>query len=113
MEENKTKVTPLNSQADAKNESAGKAIDQAQLQAILRQAEARMQQMAEQMHQLDQMLRDKTIDQLFSVLKYSVHFDDDFVSKSAKCIEEYLSKIAFGNDEETTDGSVVEPKKED
>ena len=101
MEENKTKVTPLNSQADVKKENEGKVIDQAQLQAILRQAEARMQQMAEQMHQLDQMLRDKTIDQLFEVLKYSVHFDEEFVSKSAKCIESYLTKVAFGNEETT------------
>lgn len=112
MEENKTKTTPLNSQADAKKESEGKVIDQAQLQAILRQAEARMQQMAEQMHQLDQMLRDKTIDQLFEVLKYSVHFDEDFVSKSAKCIESYLSKVAFGS-EEDTEKPDVESKQED
>ena len=112
MEENKTKVTPLNSQADVKKENEGKVIDQAQLQAILRQAEARMQQMAEQMHQLDQMLRDKTIDQLFEVLKYSVHFDEEFVSKSAKCIENYLSKVAFGN-EEDAEKPDVESKQED
>ena len=112
MEENKTKTTPLNNQVDAKKENEGKVIDQAQLQAVLRQAEARMQQMAEQMHQLDQMLRDKTIDQLFEVLKYSVHFDEEFVSKSAKCIEGYLSKVAFGGDEDTKE-SDVESKKED
>ena len=112
MEENKTKTIPLNSQADVKKENEGKVIDQAQLQAILRQAEARMQQMVEQMHQLDQMLRDKTIDQLFEVIKYSVHFDEGFVSKSAKCIETYLSKVAFGN-EEDTEKPDVESKQED
>ena len=112
MEENKTKATPLNSQAGAKKENEGKVIDQAQLQAILRQAETRMQQMAEQMHQLDQMLRDKTIDQLFEVLKYSVHFDEEFVSKSAKCIESYLSKVAFGNEEDAEKPS-IESKQED
>ena len=112
MEENKTKITPLNSQADVKKENEGKVIDQAQLQAILRQAEARMQQMAEQMHQLDQMLRDKTFDQLFEVLKYSVHFDEEFVYKSAKCIENYLSKVAFGN-EEDAEKPDVESKQED
>ena len=96
MEENKTKVTPLNSKVG--DETASKqTIDKAQFEAVVRQAEGRMQQMVEQMHQLDQMLRDKTIDQLFEVLKYSVHFDEEFVAKSAKCIETYLTNVAFSD----------------
>lgn len=111
MEENNPNVTSLNSQAGKEKENK-QTIDPAQLQAVLRQAEGRMQQMVEQLHQLDQMLRDKTIDQLFTVLKYSVHFDEEFVAKSAKCIENYLSKVAFGN-EEDAEKPDVESKQKD
>ncbi len=96
MEENKeTKVQPLNTEAK-KVEKSG--VNPEQMQAVLQQAEMRIRQMGEQLVQMQQMLRDRTIDQLFEVLKYSVHFDEEFITKSAKCIETYLSNVAFSND---------------
>lgn len=62
------------------------------------------------MAQMNQMLRDKTIDQLFEVLKYSVHFDEEFVVKSAKCIETYLSNVAFSDS--TVEEKPIETKEE-
>ena len=96
MEEKNQTVQTLNSAAEKKNEKP--AINAEQLQGVLQQAEMRMRQMSEQMAQMNQMLRDKTIDQLFEVLKYSVHFDEEFLVKCAKCIETYLSNVAFIED---------------
>ena len=108
MEEKDQKVQTLNSAAEKKNEKP--AISAEQLQGVLQQAEMRMRQMSEQMAQMNQMLRDKTIDQLFEVLKYSVHFDEEFVVKSAKCIETYLSNVAFN--EGTAEEKPIETKEE-
>lgn len=108
MEEKDQKVQTLNSAAEKKNEKP--AISVEQLQGVLQQAEMRMRQMSEQMAQMNQMLRDKTIDQLFEVLKYSVHFDEEFVVKSAKCIETYLSNVAFSDS--TVEEKPIETKEE-
>ena len=108
MEEKDQKVQTLNSAAEKKNEKP--AISVEQLQGVLQQAEMRMRQMSEQMAQMNQMLRDKTIDQLFEVLKYSVHFDEKFVDKSAKRIETYLSNVAFS--EGTAEEKPIETKEE-
>lgn len=108
MEEKDQKVQTLNSAAEKKNEKP--AINVEQLQGVLQQAEMRMRQMSEQMAQMNQMLRDKTIDQLFEVLKYSVHFDEEFVVKSAKCIETYLSNVAFSDS--TVEEKPIETKEE-
>ena len=67
MEEKNQTVQTLNSTAEKKEKPA---INVEQLQGVLQQAEMRMRQMSEQMAQMNQMLRDKTIDQLFEVLKY-------------------------------------------
>ena len=108
MEEIKQAVQPLNGTVEKKSEKP--AITVEQLQGVLQQAEMRMRQMNEQMVQMNQMLRDKTIDQLFEVLKYSVHFEEEFVVKSAKCIETYLSNVALSED--TTEKKPVESKEE-
>ena len=108
MEEKNQTVQTLNSAAEKKNEKP--AINVEQLQGVLQQAEMRMRQMSEQMAQMNQMLRDKTIDQLFEVLKYSVHFDEEFVAKSAKCIETYLTNVAFSDT--TVEEKPVETKEE-
>ena len=108
MEEKNQKVQTLNSAAEKKNEKP--AISVEQLQGVLQQAEMRMRQMNEQMVQMNQMLRDRTVDQLFEVLKYSVHFDEEFVGKSAKCIETYLSNVAFS--EGTVEEKPAETKEE-
>lgn len=108
MEEKDQKVQTLNSAAEKKNEKP--AISVEQLQGVLQQAEMRMRQMSEQMAQMNQMLRDKTIDQLFEVLKYSVHFDEGFVVKSAKCIETYLSNVAFSDS--TVEEKPIKTKEE-
>lgn len=108
MEEKDQKVQTLNSAAEKKNEKPVISVEQ--LQGVLQQAEMRMRQMSEQMAQMNQMLRDKTIDQLFEVLKYSVHFDEEFVVKSAKCIETYLSNVAFSDS--TVEEKSIETKEE-
>lgn len=107
MEEKNQTVQTLNGAAE---KSEKPAINVEQLQGVLQQAEMRMRQMGEQMVQMNQMLRDKTIDQLFEVLKYSVHFDEEFVVKSAKCIETYLTNVAFS--EGTAEEKPVETKEE-
>ena len=107
MEEKNQTVQTLNGAAE---KSEKPAINVEQLQGVLQQAEMRMRQMSEQMAQMNQMLRDKTIDQLFEVLKYSVHFDETFVDKSAKCIETYLSNVAFS--EGTAEEKPIETKEE-
>ena len=107
MEEKNQTVQTLNGTAE---KSKKPAINVEQLQGVLQQAEMRMRQMSEQMAQMNQMLRDKTIDQLFQVLKYSVHFDEEFVVKSAKCIETYLTNVAFSDT--TVEEKPVETKEE-
>lgn len=101
MEEKKT-ITPIVAETPANEKEAKQKptkVDAAQVQAVLKQAEGRMQQLVENIKQLDQMLRDKTIDQLFEVLKYSVHFEPEFVEKCAECIKTYLTNVAFGSEE--------------
>ena len=107
MEEKKQTVQALNGAA---KKSEKPAINVEQLQGVLQQAEMRMRQLNDQMIQMNQMLRDKTIDQLFDVLKYSVHFDEEFVAKSAKCIETYLSNVAFS--EGAAEEKPIETKEE-
>ena len=107
MEEKNKTVQTLNSAAEEKEKPT---INVEQLQGVLQQAEMRIRQMSEQMAQMNQMLRDKTIDQLFEVLKYSVHFDEKFVDKSTKCIETYLSNVAFS--EGTAEEKPIETKEE-
>ena len=107
MEEKNQTVQTLNSAAEEKEKPT---INVEQLQGVLQQAEMRIRQMSEQMAQMNQMLRDKTIDQLFEVLKYSVHFDEKFVDKSTKCIETYLSNVAFS--EGTAEEKPIETKEE-
>lgn len=89
MEENINKkgATP-----DSK-ETVTKEQAMAQIQAVMKQANDRTQQIVEQARQLEQMVRDKTIDNLFSVLKYEVHFEPTFVKKCAIIIAEYLNSI--------------------
>jgi len=97
----KSKVTALPTAA-AKQE-APKMISvveaDAQMQKVYQQARAQIQQVAARCNELEAMLRDKTVENLFSVLKYSVHFDEHFVAKTASTIEEYITKIAFAQEE--------------
>lgn len=72
----------------------------AQMQAVMQQANERLRQVVEQARQMEQMLRDRTVDHLFNVLKYQMDFSPEFVEKSTKAIEAYLTSIAF-NEEET------------
>lgn len=72
----------------------------AQLQAMLQQANERMQQIVAQARQIEQLLRDKTVDQMFNVIKYAHEFEPEFVEKCAKAIAEYISNIAFAAEEE-------------
>lgn len=70
------------------------------LQAAVQQANVRLQQLMEQNRQLEQFLRDKTVDQMFKVLEYMSYFDSDFVTKCADTITTYISNVAFSAGEE-------------
>ena len=94
MEEKEKEAMPVNEEVTAQEQAA------AQVQAIMQQAEAKIQQLMDSMRQMDQMLRDKTIEQLFGVIKHSTYFTPEFVDKSAKCIETYLTNLAFSQEEE-------------
>lgn len=72
-----------------------------QMKALMTQANQRMQQLAIQVQNLDSMLRDKTIENLFKVLEYSHNFSSDFVTECVNVLEKYLAKIAFETPEES------------
>ena len=80
----------------------------AQMQNVLQQYNARMQQMTSQIQQLDAMLRDKTLEHLFNVVKYSNMFNNDFVLKCTDTIEHYLSQVAFSEPEKTESADTSE-----
>lgn len=82
----------------------------AQMQNVLQQYSARMQQMNSQVQQLDAMLRDRTLDHLFNVVKYSSMFNSDFVLKCTDTIEHYLTQVAFTEPEKTEDTVIQEPQ---
>lgn len=72
----------------------------AQMQSVVQQYNGKLQQLAAQVQQLDSMLRDRTIDHLFSVIKHSTHFDSNFVSECANAIEKYLTHVALTDPEQ-------------
>ena len=73
------------------------SVDEAntQMKALMTQANQKMQQLAIQVQNLDSMLRDKTIENLFKVLEYAHHFTGEFVDNCAKVITDYLTKVAI------------------
>lgn len=70
------------------------------MQSIIKQVTAQMNQMREQIQQLEAILRDKTTDHLFSVLKYAQYFEPEFVDKTADVLTKYLTSIAMNTQEE-------------
>lgn len=80
------------------------SVEQAnvQMQNVLQQANTKMQQLLSQAQQLDAMLRDKTLDHLFNVIKHFHMFKEDFVAKCSDAIEKYLTQVAL-----------TEPEKEE
>lgn len=82
----------------------------AQMQNVLQQYNTRMQQMNIQMQQLDAMLRDRTLEHLFNVVKYSNMFNSDFVLKCTDTIEQYLVQVAFTEPEKTEKTVDSEPQ---
>lgn len=108
----KEKITKLPGAAkEEKNSPKMISVEeaQAQLQAVVKQAQGRMQQMGMQINNLESMLRDKTIDNLFKVLEYSHNFNTEFVEKCASVIESYLTKMAL----EEPKAPEAEEKKEE
>lgn len=112
MEENKTKITKLNSAKEVKKEENNATLDAAKVQAIVQQAQVKIQQLTDSVRQLDQMLRDKTVDQMFSVIKHAAYFDQEFVDKCAKGIQSYITAIAL-TPETPAEAETKEPVKED
>lgn len=72
----------------------------AQMQSVVQQYNSKLQQLVAQVQQLDSMLRDRTIDHLFSVIKHSAYFDSNFVSECANAIEKYLTQVALAEPEQ-------------
>ena len=72
----------------------------AQMQSVVQQYNSKLQQLVAQVQQLDSMLRDRTIDHLFSVIKHSAYFDSNFVSECANAIEKYLTQEALAEPEQ-------------
>lgn len=88
----------------AENQTQMISVEQAsnQMQELAKQANAKLQQLGIHAQQLESMLRDKTVDYLFKVIKYSHHFESEFVIKCIAVIENYLTQTAL-----------TEPKVED
>ena len=72
----------------------------AQMQNVLQQYNNKFQQLAAQMQQLDAMLKDKTLDHLFNVIKHFHMFKEDFVAKCSDAIEKYLTQVALTEQEQ-------------
>lgn len=102
MEEKKEKkITPLK-KAEKKEAAAPQITPEMlqQLQAMLQQSNERTQQIVAQARQLEQMLRDRTLDHMFNVLKYAHEFTPDFVGKCADAITAYISNVAFSEEDD-------------
>lgn len=93
-----------------KNEVKMISVEQAnsQIQKIMEQAQQQMQKLAGQCKQLEDMLRDRTIDHMFKVLKYSGMFDLEFVDKCATTISEYITHVALEDPTKQEPATIVE-----
>lgn len=99
MEEKKT-IQPLKADTKKVKTSEQPVITPEQVQGIVQQAEIKLRQMSEQLRQMNQMLTDKTIEELFMVIKHASYFEPDFVDKCTKCIETYITNVAFSSPEQ-------------
>lgn len=66
-----------------------------QVQAVVRQANAKIQQMAEKIASLEEMMRDKTVDYLFKIIENATFFKPSFVDKCTAMLELYITKTAL------------------
>jgi hypothetical protein len=78
------------------------SVEQAntQMQSVVQQYNSKLQQIVAQAQQLDAMLRDRTLDHLFKVIKYSNMFNEDFVTKCTDAVEKYLTQVALTEPEQ-------------
>lgn len=67
----------------------------AQLQEVAKRANQQIQQLAVRLNEVEVMLRDRIVDHLFSVIRYSDSFSSDFVGKCVDTLESYLTKVAL------------------
>lgn len=84
----------------------------AQMQSVVQQYNNKLQQIATQAQQLDAMLRDKTLDHLFNVIKHFHMFKEDFVSKCSDAIEKYLTQVALTEPEQEETAPGITPVAE-
>lgn len=97
--------------AESKTISVKEANEQ--MQKIVTQANQKIQQLAMQLNETGMLLRDKTLDQMFQVLKYAHEFTPEFVTRCADAIETYLTNNALEpQKEEDENAEVVEEQKE-
>lgn len=82
----------------------------AQLQEVVKKANQQIQQLAVRLNEVETMLRDRIVEHLFSVVRYSDSFSSDFVGKCVDTLESYLTKIALEAPQtpETTEAPAVE-----
>lgn len=83
-----------------------------QMQELAKQANVKLQQLGAHAQQLESMLRDRTVDYLFKVVKYSHHFESEFVIKCITVIENYLTQAAL-TEPKVEEGSDTTTTKED
>ena len=90
--------------ATAKAETKMISVEQAnaQMQNVLQQANTRMQQLMAQNQQLDALLRDRTVDHLFKVVKYAEQFSTEFVVKCVTALESFITQVALTEPEKET-----------
>lgn len=67
----------------------------AQLQEVVKKANQQIQQLAVRLNEVETMLRDRIVEHLFSVVRYSDSFSSDFVGKCVDTLESYLTKVAL------------------
>lgn len=71
----------------------------AQIQNIVKQANERISQLAAQLQNVESLLRDKVVEHLFHVIKYSHYFETEFVDNCASAITKYLVQTALTEEE--------------
>lgn len=110
MEEVKNSAKTANA---VKTEPKMISVEQAnsQMQNVIQQANTRMQQLVAQNQQLDAMLRDRTVDNLFKVIEYSQHFNSEFVVKCVTALESFITQVAL-TEPETADDKEPDSEQE-
>jgi hypothetical protein len=89
MEEKEGKVVNLNAQNE--QETVKKKLSYEELENVAKQLSEQNRQMYMKLQEMNTVNLFKRLDYLFKVLSNCIHFEDSFVSKCAKEIEEIIT----------------------